>query len=46
MIGRAAALRPGRGNDPAILAGIVRTVLPLIERLGVATAAEVAPTRQ
>jgi hypothetical protein len=32
---------PQDPDGPAILAGIVRTVLPLIERLGVATAAEV-----
>jgi SAM-dependent methyltransferase len=38
---QAGVLRPGGVDGPAILAGIVRTVLPLIERTGVATAAEV-----
>ena len=41
MIGVQPHFGPTDPDGPAILAGIVRTVLPLIERLGVATAAEV-----
>jgi SAM-dependent methyltransferase len=41
MIGVQPHFGPDDPDGPAILAGIVRTVLPLIERLGVATAAEV-----
>jgi SAM-dependent methyltransferase len=41
MIGVQPHFGPEDPDGAAILAGIVRTVLPLIERLGVATAAEV-----
>jgi SAM-dependent methyltransferase len=41
MIGVQPHLGPEDPDSAAILAGIVRTVLPLIERTGVATAAEV-----
>jgi SAM-dependent methyltransferase len=41
MIGGQPHFGPEDSDGPAILAGIVRTVLPLIERTGVATAAEV-----
>ena len=41
MIGVQPHFGPEDPDGPAILAGIIRTVLPLIERLGVATAAEV-----
>jgi SAM-dependent methyltransferase len=41
MIGVQPHFGPEDPDGPAILAGIVRTVLPLMERLGVATAAEV-----
>ena len=41
MIGVQPHFGPDDPDGAAILAGIVRTVLPLIERLGVATAAEV-----
>jgi SAM-dependent methyltransferase len=41
MIGVQPHFGPEDPDGPAILAGIVRTILPLIERLGVATAAEV-----
>lgn len=41
MIGVQPHFGPEDPYGPAILAGIVNTVLPLIERLGVATAAEV-----
>ena len=41
MIGVQPHFGPADPDGPAILAGIVRTILPLIERLGVATAAEV-----
>jgi SAM-dependent methyltransferase len=41
MIGVQPHFGPEDPDGPAILAGIVKTVLPLIERLGVATAAEV-----
>jgi SAM-dependent methyltransferase len=41
MIGVQPHFGPEDPDGPAILAGIVRTVLPLIERTGVATAAEV-----
>ena len=41
MIGVQPHFGPEDPDGPAMLAGIVRTVLPLIERTGVATAAEV-----
>jgi SAM-dependent methyltransferase len=41
MIGIQPHFGPDDPDGPAILAGIMRTVLPLIERTGVATAAEV-----
>jgi SAM-dependent methyltransferase len=41
MIGVQPHFGPGDPDGAAMLAGIVRTVLPLIERTGVATAAEV-----
>jgi SAM-dependent methyltransferase len=41
MIGVQPHFGPQDPDGPAILAGIIRTVLPLIERLGVATAAAV-----
>ena len=41
LIGVQPHFGPADPDGPAILAGIVRTILPLIERLGVATAAEV-----
>jgi SAM-dependent methyltransferase len=43
MIGVQPHFGPDDPDGAAILAGIVRTVLPLIERTGVATAAEVGP---
>ena len=41
MIGVQPHFGPDDPDGAAILAGIIRTVLPLIERLGVATAAQV-----
>ena len=41
MIGVQPHFGPQDPDGPAILAGIIKTILPLIERLGVATAAEV-----
>jgi SAM-dependent methyltransferase len=43
MIGVQPHFGPEDPEGPAILAGIVRTVVPLMERSGVATAAEVGP---
>jgi hypothetical protein len=43
MMGVQPHFTPDDPDGPAILAGIVRTAIPLMERTGVATAAEVRP---
>ncbi|MCH5676622.1 class I SAM-dependent methyltransferase [Streptomyces gilvus] len=43
MMGVHPMFGPGDPDGPALFAGLLRTMLPLLERLGVATAAEVGP---